>query len=295
MRASWFTGAPESRLLRVAAPDGTALSCELFGEGTDLVITNGLSGDCSYWRAVLPRIAPLGRITLWDLPGHGRSEAARRPEELTIERCAESVERIMDAVGAREAILVGFSLGCQIVLEAWRRFPERIRAVALILGSYERPFDNLLHPRVGPLIGRTISRLGPLGSTAAIKAAAHGARLPGAMALNRALRVMGAGATDTTMAPYIDHLHQIHGPTWAALARAVRDHSTRDVLETITVPATIVSGGNDVFTPPAASDVMESAIPDVRRVHIEEAAHTGLVEHPEAIASAIEELVSRAV
>lgn len=190
---------------------------------------------------------------------------------------------MLDAANIEQCLLFGFSLGCQIALEAWRHLPERIKAFALVLGTYGAPFDNVLHPLIGPQIARSIAKLGPRSAAAAIKSAYFGTKLPGAFSFSRALGILGPGTTLAGMRPYFQHLARIDGPSWAGLAVAAQRHSAADLLPTIDVPVMIVSGGRDRFTPAGASAHMVDVIPDARRLHIEDAAHTGLVEHTELI------------
>ena len=277
----------------VESRDGTRLAYRSVGRGPDLVFVNGLSADDFYWRKVVSLLSSRARCTLWDLPGHGRSEPAVDPGGLSIEGCADDLGRVLDAVGAEEAVLLGFSLGCQIVLESWRLLPtERIRAMVLVLGPYGRPFDNVLHPKVGPLIGRSISMLGRRTAKLAVKGSALATKLPAMMTLNRALGVVGPKASAEEMRPYFDHLAVLDGPSWAGLANAAQRHSAGDLLADISVPVFIVAGGRDVFTPPAASRHMAATIPDSRLFFIDAAAHTGLVEYPTLIAEQIERFLS---
>ncbi len=250
----------------VESRDGTRLAYWSVGQGPDLVFVNGLSADDFYWRKIIPRLSTETRCTLWDLPGHGRSEPAACPEGLSIEGCADDLVRVLDAVEAESAVLLGFSLGCQIVLESWRHLQEtgRIRAMVLILGSYGRPFDSVLHPKVGPVIGKSISMLDRRAARAVMKGTALASRLPVTLPLNRLLGIAGPKATAEDMRPYFEHLARLDGPSWAGLATAAQRHSAEDLLPTISVPVLIIAGGRDVFTPPAASRHMSAIIRDSR-------------------------------
>jgi pimeloyl-ACP methyl ester carboxylesterase len=269
----------------VASAEGARIAWFSKGAGPDVVFVNGLSADDFYWRPIVPVLESRARLIFWDLPGHGWSEPARRPRELTIAACADDLLRVLDAANIEVGTVVGFSLGCQIALEAWRHFPERINAVALILGTFASPFDNVLHPLVGPQIVRAIGKLGPRTSNLAVKLASIGTKVPGSFSLSRAVGVLGPRTTPDVMHPYFKHLAQLDGPSWAGLAVAAQKHSAAELLETIDVPVLIVSGGRDVFTPDDASAHMAEVIPGARHVHIEGAAHTGLVEHSELISS----------
>jgi pimeloyl-ACP methyl ester carboxylesterase len=69
-------------------------------------------------------------VTL-DLPGHGRSPL---PEVHSIASLAGAVVRAKSHC-AGPVILVGHSMGCRVVLEAFRQSPQGVAGIALIDGS----------------------------------------------------------------------------------------------------------------------------------------------------------------
>jgi pimeloyl-ACP methyl ester carboxylesterase len=68
-----------------------------------------------------------------DLPGHGESDRAPAPAEVTVERQALAVRQILDAIGIGEVDVCGFSGGGLIGLQMCLDEPTRVRH--LVLGS----------------------------------------------------------------------------------------------------------------------------------------------------------------
>lgn len=64
-----------------------------------------------------------------DLPGHGRSDG---PLLETIEEMADWVVKVLDALDVGQAALVGHSMGAMVALDAAGRYPDRVRALALL-------------------------------------------------------------------------------------------------------------------------------------------------------------------
>src|SRR5277367_6593970 len=64
-----------------------------------------------------------------DLPGHGRSSGKPLP---TIADMADWTAALLDAAGARQARLVGHSMGSLIALETAARHPDRVSGLSLI-------------------------------------------------------------------------------------------------------------------------------------------------------------------
>lgn len=267
--------------------DGAALAYHM-EEGrpgsSTLLMCNGLATDHFYWRAVWERARGEAGLLTWDYRGHGRSQPARRAGEITVAGVADDALRVMDAARVERAHVAGFSFGCQVALEIWRRAPARVSGVALVLGTFQRPFDAVIHPAIGPGLYALISPVMPALGALSIALSGLAARAPApAWALARVARQLDAGVSSEDFAPFFRHLAAVDPISWAAHLRAAQEHSAADVLPTIDVPALVVGGGRDVMTPHAASARMRDEIPDCDYLFLPNAGHTGLLSHPDAI------------
>ena len=269
------------------ARDGTPLAYRLVGEGPALIFTNGFACSDFYWRHIAQHFQQHATVITWDLKGHGRSARAHELEAVSIEECADDLQRVMDAAGVETATMLGFSLGCQIIFEAWRQMPDRIDAIIPILGTYGRPFDNLIHPRVGPQLHRMFAALGPPAAPAIIAGTYLGLRSPLAHWLSRTFGLIGPQLGRNAMQPFYDHFALIEPHTWVALGLAAQRHTAVDVLPTVSVPTLIVAGGRDALTPFHVSHHMHEAIPNAELLMIDDATHAGLFEYPELITDAV--------
>ena len=100
------------------------------GHRLPIVLIHGWGASRSYFVPLALRLAPLHPVYLPDLPGHGHS--SKPSPALDVPALADTLVRWMDAAGIREAVLAGNSVGCQTVVEAAARRPERVRALVLI-------------------------------------------------------------------------------------------------------------------------------------------------------------------
>lgn len=284
---------PEARAATqyVEAADGTRLAYAARGEGPVLIFTNGLATSSFYWRLVLPHFERRARIVTWDLKGHGDSGPARSLARTTVADSADDLRRVLDAVGAERAVLLGFSFGCQIVLEAWRHFPERIAAIVPILGTYGHPFRTLVNPRVGPLFFEVFRRIPARVAGTALGLAGRSASLPGSFRTSQRLGLVGDRLDFEDMRPFYEHIRRVHGPTWKSMGVAAEAHSAADLLPHIRCPVLVVSGGKDAFTPPGAAHFMAERIPGAEELHLADASHTGLLEYPGLIGGRIAEFL----
>jgi len=94
------------------------------------VLLHGAGLDHTVWTLVARHFVRHGRnVIAPDLPGHGRSAGAPLAG---IPALADWSMRLLDALGIGSAALVGHSMGSLVALDAAARFPERVRALAMV-------------------------------------------------------------------------------------------------------------------------------------------------------------------
>ena len=111
--------------------NGLTLHVQRAGEGPDVILIHGVTGDLSIWflcRA-MTELAATHRVTAFDLRGHGYSDVP--PAGYTSADHAADVLALMDEIGAPRAKLVGHSFGAVVAMHAAVLAPERVDAVVL--------------------------------------------------------------------------------------------------------------------------------------------------------------------
>jgi pimeloyl-ACP methyl ester carboxylesterase len=123
-------------LTRAAEPDrfehaGSTVLDYRYGPagGTPFVLVHGIGVGLSYFRPLAPLLAEHGPVHVLELPGFGN--APKPTEVLSVEDHAGLVVALLRSIG-RPVVLVGQSMGCQIVLEAALRAPELVERVVAI-------------------------------------------------------------------------------------------------------------------------------------------------------------------
>ncbi|WP_163609139.1 alpha/beta fold hydrolase, partial [Klebsiella pneumoniae] len=72
------------------------------------------------------------KLILWDMRGHGQSDYPDDPGAYSEALTVGDMAAILDAVGARRAIIGGLSLGGYMSLAFHRAYPDRTRALLII-------------------------------------------------------------------------------------------------------------------------------------------------------------------
>ncbi len=111
--------------------NGLTLHVQQAGEGPDLILIHGLTGDLSIWFLckAMTELARTHRVTAFDLRGHGYSDVP--PTGYTSADHAGDLLALMDQIEAPHAKLVGHSFGAVVALHAAALAPERVDALVL--------------------------------------------------------------------------------------------------------------------------------------------------------------------
>lgn len=283
---------------RLIAPDGTSIAYGVDGHsraratGTPLVLSNGLTTTTTFWRYLQPRWARAHRVLSWDLPGHGASGAARSAASADLAEQPEILVRLMDAAEMPRAIQIGWSTGCQVVLEMYRRYPERCSALVLLLGSAGRVLSTAKLPLPGAAIERIVRHTPRPVFSALTRTLARIAHGPGGQFLPRRLDLIGVGTSRQDAALITEHLTRIDPFTVQAMIASAQQHSAWDVLERIRVPLLIIAGDRDPFAPADVVGVqMHARCPQAQLLRLPEGTHTALLDHAETIGQAVDDFL----
>ena len=98
-------------------------------DGVPLVFANSLGTDLRLWDQLLARLPAGFRVIRYDKRGHGLSDAP--PGRYAMGALVRDLERLLDHLGVREAVLVGLSIGGMIAQGLAVKRPDMVRALVL--------------------------------------------------------------------------------------------------------------------------------------------------------------------
>jgi len=286
----------EERRGFVRSDDGIDLFYRMFGKGDPpMVCCNGLGVSTFFWHYLVERFRRRLTVAVWDYRGHGRSQVPPADTDLTIPRMARDMWSVVDEMGIDRPILLGHSMGVQVILEAYRQRPADVGGLVPVLGTYMRPLDTFYDFRYSRQMFEAIGRLAESRAGPIFERWLYQPML----ALPFAWNVGGrTGMIDNTridrgeLRRYLHHLVDLGVPFFFRLALQIADHDASEVLPEIRVPTLIVAGEFDTFTPIAASYHMRDTIDGAELLFLEGATHAGIVEQPEVIYPRIDEWVN---
>lgn len=235
-----------------------------------LVLLHGLMLDRRMWKAQIGALATLGRVLVFDGPGHGGSD---EPPPFTLEDHADALAEALDEVRVARAILVGHSWGAMMALRFALQHRQRLAGLAVVGASADpEPWGRWLKYR---LYAAWVYRFGVPGSLARLELA----RLVYGPRARRARRELVTDFEATVRA------HPREGLARAGLAVVDRTPLAAQ-LTLVAAPALVLCGRDDRTQPLARSEDLARRIPGARLVVLP-GGHTPPVERPEEFNAAL--------
>ena len=245
-------------------------------DGPWLVLLNGLLSDTTMWAGVLSGLADRFRIVTFDSRGQGRSEAPLDGPYPTTLLAAEAWE-LLEILGVRQPWLIGLSNGSAMSLELLTEHPDAF-AGAVLTSAMSR-FDTAMELKAehwahclevgGPLM--QFDAVAPFLWGDAFLESRHGV-----------LRAYHQSVTGGDR-PRHGNLHQIRG----TLGWDIRDRLAR-----IRVPVLLLSGAEDLLTPPWKCQETAQRIIGSRFEVVPGIGHAYPVEDPKGFVVRVRQFIS---
>lgn len=267
---------PELRL-KGGEVDGLDLHYVVEGRGPAVILLHGLGGFAESWRHTLRTLA--GRTTVYalDLPGFGASAKPRARYRLPY--FAGALHGFVEALGIREASLVGHSLGAAIAVTYALTHPARVERLALVGGVVPgfgfRP--SWIYRLVAlPLVGEMLS----LCRSARLYKAAL------ARCFHRAVREevdffvdfgFAARTSGDARAAYLATLRHVRADFES------RSPDYRRAIATVDVPVLLIHGRQDRVVPPAHCAQVAEGFARATVRWVDECGHFPQIERAETV------------
>ncbi len=115
----------------VTSSDGVEIRFDRQGNSSPtLIFVHGWANNRSVWEAQVAHFSEKYKVVNIDLPGFGDSGNNR--QHFTIGSFGEDVATVIRKLNLEQVVLIGFSMGAPVVIEAANSVPERITGVVLI-------------------------------------------------------------------------------------------------------------------------------------------------------------------
>ena len=168
-----------------------------------------------------------------------------------------------------------------------------MKGVFAINGTYGRAFHTVMGSR---LVGQTIPMLLRLVRAQAGLVGRATRRVAGSDALIGAMKRVGLVSETVDLEVFravAAGFQQIDWVVYSDLLGRLDEHDAEDVLPTIDVPLTVVTGDRDLMTPPSTAEHIHRAVRGSRLVVIRGGTHYTPVEYPGILVDELGRLLDR--
>jgi len=212
------------------------------GTGFPLILIHGLSDDCHLWDTLTPEFSKYFRTIALDVRGHGHSSKPEMPYSISL--FAGDLFEFMNKLSITQANLMGLSMGAAIVEQFTLDHPRMVKSLILLSAfDYVPPsmHDNLLKLR------NSIAR----GGLSAF--------------FNEAIKLVLTRDFIECNFDAIEELKKqaVSMNSATAVCQAIgacMDFDLRNQIDQITAPTLIISGREDIFTPPHLAEEIHKSI-----------------------------------
>jgi pimeloyl-ACP methyl ester carboxylesterase len=275
------------------AADGTRVWYGLQGQGPTIVLCDGVGCDGYVWPYLMDHFDEDFTFVRWHYRGHGNSTEPADPDHLDLPYLVEDLHGLLAALQRQgevtlPAIFIGHSMGCQVILEYAWRFPDQVRALIPVCGSYGHPLDTFLNSKAFRSFFSSL--LGAVDRAPGVANAiwSRGFTSPLSWPIAARTEVNAALVSRAEFMPYLKHMGRISPATFLRMLHFAARHTTEPWLPQIKAPALVVAAENDNFTPMYLSERMVGLLPDAELFVIPEGTHTAPLERPDLLNEVVE-------
>ena len=241
-----------------------------------IIFIHGFPFNKETWQPQVEFLRARHRVIAYDIRGFGKSTSGK--EEASIGLFADDLIDFMDALQIKKAIVCGLSMGGYILLNAAHRYPERFEGLVLCdtqcnpdtAEGREKRFDSI----------KKIEAEG-LGDYA--DASVKNLFCKNSFDTNKKL-VSDIHETILTTSP---------GAITSTLSALANRSDTCPILSEISLMTLIICGKEDVITPPAKAEFLNTGIKNSSLVIIEEAGHLSNLEQVDEFNHALGKFITK--
>jgi pimeloyl-ACP methyl ester carboxylesterase len=256
--------------------DDAELFYEIRGEGPDVVMLHPYPSDHSYWTPLARHLESRFRLILPDLRGLGRSGVG--DGAVTMQKLAQDLLRLCDALKIGRAAFAGCSVGGYILFEFWRRSRERVKSLVLMDTRAGVDTDE---GRAGRLKNaEDILQKGP------------------EWAIEQMIPKLLAPVTVSSRLDVVERakatMRQGGTAGMAAMQRAMAERAdSTETLKTIDVPVLVLGGEDDVPAPVSELERMTRGIRGAELKIVRRAGHFAPFEQPDDVGRLLRDFLEK--
>jgi len=234
------------------------------GNGYPIVLLHSFNHSKLMWEYSIPWFINNGyRVIAPDLRGHGSNELNGR--EMSIDKFSDDIIELLTKLEVKKAIFIGSSAGGYVTLDVWKKKPGIVSAMILAGSKAQKDSHEIIERRKTQI--NTLRNEGLKGYLDNVQKRLSRNTIENKPWILDLVRCMSANMS----------IDAIIGALQALINKP--DHS--DILSSIDVPALIICGEEDIFTPCEYSKYLHENIRNSELLIIKDAGHINPLDQPE--------------
>jgi pimeloyl-ACP methyl ester carboxylesterase len=272
--------------------DGTRLFYSVEGKGTPLVFCYGLVCSSLHWTYQVEHFRNHHQAIWFDYRGHHRSDPPSDFSTYSVENFARDTLAILDELKIEKAVILGHSMGVNVVLDFYRQFPNRVAGMVLANGTSKGPMEFMFNSNAFQTAFKALD----VAYRAAPRMVEKLWRMTEKNPFSKTMVTLGgfnpylASPEDVEL-----YIHQVANTDPKVFLKLIQDYEKFDAtgwLHQIDVPTLIIGGQNDHLIPRSQQELMHQLIPGSKLEIIHHGSHCPQMDLPELVNMKIEKFLS---
>lgn len=262
------------------------------GTGKPLVFCYGLVCSSLHWTYQIDYFRQSRQAVWFDYRGHQNSEVPEDLNSLTISNLADDMLALLDELKIPEAVFIGHSMGVNIVLEFYKKHPERFAGMVLANGTAKRPLETLFGFNATQAAFQLLSKAYKK-SPKLVSSLWH---LQKNNPISRMIVTLGGFNPHLTPQEDIElYVNQVADMDPGILIHLIENYDHYDAsswLHQIKVPTLVIAGENDHIVPITEQELMHQLIPNSEIEIIRHGSHCPQMDLPDLVNLRIEKFLN---
>ncbi|HBQ20776.1 MAG: hypothetical protein A2Z91_03985 [Deltaproteobacteria bacterium GWA2_38_16] len=275
----------------VKSYDGTQIHYETIGEGLPLIFCYGVVCSTLQWKYQTQHLKKHYQVIHVDYRGHNQSQSPKNPSHLTIEGCAKDIEAVMNKLKLEHAILLGHSMGVNVIFQFYDLYPKKVSGLIAICGTIHNPFKTMFHTEFSQA-GFEFLKLMYLKFPRQFpelwkKSIAH----PFSQLLTHTIGFNYQLTQKKDIKNYLEGVSKQPIETFFYFLQEMNDFKGDHILKKIAVPTLIIGGGKDLITPIQNQYALYRKIKNAQFLKVPQGSHCAHMDMPELVNLRIEKFL----